>query len=469
MIDCFILKFSDGEDYLLFHLSAMSYICSMQQMSLFITYFIAPFLILQGQSAIKNYTKSYFRWPLDLKPEIVANLGELRNNHWHMGLDIRTDQKENQPVYAAAAGYIARIRIEPFGFGRSIFINHPNGLTTLYAHLNDFFPELEKYVKDQQYQQQSWAIELNFSPKQFPVAKGKFHSAIVVIPAVPRDHMFILKSGIQKQINASIPLLFGFPLFDQVPPTMVKLAMYDRSFSLYEQTPQFFAVKKTDSGYIIPKIPILKTGLKKSVLLYRLMTGSTVLITRMASTRRSCILMRNRWQGLKLTASVTMETGYMNAHIDYRYKHNGGPYLQHLSQLPGDFGPAYKQYDGDGTIYLNDTNVHSVRIEITDAYSNRSELNFFIQNDQSLARSPAHSTEHSHFRPGMVNILERKDFEIYLPEDCLYDTIPVLYYTNNRETDGSVSLEHAFNNPSIPVHNSFTVRIKPTLHAGFRI
>src|SRR5688500_969291 len=121
---------------------------------------IVDCLFIKAQTETKNYPKGYFRWPLDLKPEIVANLGELRNNHWHMGLDIRTNQKENQPVYAAAAGYIARIRIEPFGFGRSIFINHPNGLTTLYAHLNDFFPELEQYVKTQQYQQQTWAIEL---------------------------------------------------------------------------------------------------------------------------------------------------------------------------------------------------------------------------------------------------------------------------------------------------------------------
>jgi murein DD-endopeptidase MepM/ murein hydrolase activator NlpD len=70
----------------------------------------------------------------------VANFGELRNNHWHMGLDIRTQQRENLPVYAAAAGYIARIKIEPNGFGRAIYINHPNGYTTLYAHLNAFMP-----------------------------------------------------------------------------------------------------------------------------------------------------------------------------------------------------------------------------------------------------------------------------------------------------------------------------------------
>ena len=131
-------------------------------------------LFLRAQTGIKNYPKGYFRWPLNLKPEIVANLGELRNNHWHMGLDIRTAQKENQMVYAAAAGYIAKIKIEPFGFGRAIYINHPNGLTTLYAHLNDFNPALEKYVTEQQYKQQTWDITLEFTPQQFPVTKGSF-------------------------------------------------------------------------------------------------------------------------------------------------------------------------------------------------------------------------------------------------------------------------------------------------------
>ena len=69
--------------------------------------------------------RNYFRSPLDIPMQLSANFGELRPNHWHMGLDIRTNQKENQPVFAAAAGYVSRIKIEPFGFGRSIFIDHP--------------------------------------------------------------------------------------------------------------------------------------------------------------------------------------------------------------------------------------------------------------------------------------------------------------------------------------------------------
>src|SRR5690349_17979033 len=76
------------------------------------------------QAQVANYPKNYFRSPLNIPMQLVANFGELRTNHWHMGLDIRTQQRENLPVYAAAEGYISRIKIEPFGFGRAIYINH---------------------------------------------------------------------------------------------------------------------------------------------------------------------------------------------------------------------------------------------------------------------------------------------------------------------------------------------------------
>src|SRR5215213_4706148 len=125
-------------------------------------------------SFAQNYPQNYFRNPLNIPLQLVANFGEIRTNHWHMGLDIRTQRKVNLPVYAPADGYIARVSVEPGGFGQAIYINHPNGYTTLYGHLNSFFPALASYVKQQQYANESWRINLVLPPDMFPVKKGDF-------------------------------------------------------------------------------------------------------------------------------------------------------------------------------------------------------------------------------------------------------------------------------------------------------
>src|SRR5688500_4548093 len=121
-----------------------------------------------------SYPQGYFRNPLGIPMLLSGNFGELRPNHYHMGLDLKTLARENLPVYAAAEGYIARIKIEPAGFGRAIYVNHPNGYTTVYAHLNAFNTPLDQWVKQQQYEQESWKVFLELKPDQFPVKKGDF-------------------------------------------------------------------------------------------------------------------------------------------------------------------------------------------------------------------------------------------------------------------------------------------------------
>src|SRR5205085_12019371 len=160
-----------------------------------------------------NYPKNYFRNPLNIPMDLQANFGELRPDHWHMGLDIRTEQRENQEVVAAADGYIASIGIRPASFGRFIIINHPNGLSTLYAHLNDFYPELEQYVTDRQYKEETWAIELNFTKEQFPVTKGQFiaFSGNTGGSQGPHLHFEIFNTFSDERLN---PLLFGLPIGD---------------------------------------------------------------------------------------------------------------------------------------------------------------------------------------------------------------------------------------------------------------
>ncbi|HET9429740.1 MAG TPA: M23 family peptidase, partial [Chitinophagaceae bacterium] len=153
-------------------------------------------------------------------------------------------------------------------------------------------------------------------------------------------------------------------------------------------------------------------------------------------------------------------TGYMNAHIDYKYKYNGGAYLQHLSRLPGDKGGVYKSIGGDGIILLEDTAIHSVRVELADAYKNRSVLHFLIQFDSSLEKKiiPQPAVK---FVPNEVNVFEKPEFELYLPEASIYDTVSPFYFRGNGSTANSVSASHRINDESIPVHGEISVRILP--------
>lgn len=416
-------------------------------------------IIITAQST-KKYPQKYFRWPLNLKPEIVANMGELRSSHWHMGLDIRTNQKVNQPVYAAAEGYVAYIGIRSLSYGRFIIINHPNGFSTLYGHLNDFNPALEKYVTEQQYKQESWATELTIPEGKFPVGKGSFiaYSGTTGSSQGPHVHFEIRDTKTQKCLN---PLLFGMPLADNVPPGMIKLAMYDRNYSVYEQTPKFFALKNTDSGYIIPKMPVIKTGSQKvsfSLEAFDRMSGSN----NQDGIYAAKLFFDNEPRIEFVIDSIDYDaTVYVSAHIDYKYSANGGAYMQHLSKLPGDKGGIYHLINGNGVIELTDTNIHTIQVEVRDAYGNNSELNFNIQYDESAEKYTPLTTSQSIFSPGYVNVLEKPGFEAFLPEDCLYDSIIPFYHRSDSNLAYSVSALHQLNDESLPLHGNMTVRIKP--------
>src|SRR6202012_4744370 len=190
-----------------------------------------------------NYPQGYFRNPLDFPMSLAANFGELRPNHYHMGLDIRTQHSVNHPVHAAADGYVARVEIGPLGFGQAIYIRHPNGYTTVYGHLNQFFPALAAYVHQQQYRAEAWELSIDIPPSMFPVKKGELiaFSGNRGGSQGPHLHFEIRRTAGDINLN---PLLFGLPVADHKPPVILRLAWYDRNESIYAQAAHILPVRK---------------------------------------------------------------------------------------------------------------------------------------------------------------------------------------------------------------------------------
>ena len=365
-------------------------------------------------------------------------------------------------MHAAAEGYIAYVGVRPLSFGRFIIINHPNGYSTLYAHLNDFFPELHQYVLEEQSKNESWPVELKFTKEKFPVTKGQFiaYSGTTGASQGPHLHFEIRETKTDRSLN---PLLFGMPIKDEVPPTLLKLALYDRSISTYEQTPRLFSLKKSENGYIIPKIPLLKTGLTKLSFAIQAVDKFS------GSSNPNGIYAARIFKDEELISEFILdqidytESEYVNAQIDYRFFKAGKGYLQHLSPLPGDRRKVYHVYNGDGLIHLDDTLPHTIKIEVSDAADNYSSLVFQLQfNDNLVVSNPARLS-HDEFVPNYVSVFEKSDFEAYLPEGCIYDTIQQIYYRNNATLLNAVSALHQLNDNSYPLQEQMTIRIKPTI------
>ena len=368
----------------------------------------------------KHYPQEYFIYPISAKVALAANFGELRPNHYHMGLDCKSDQKQNRPVFAAADGYIAHVRIEPSGFGRAIYINHPNGLTTVYGHLNDFSPALEKYVKEQQYIQESWKVFIEIPVGLFVVKKGDViaYSGNTGGSQGPHLHFEIRDTKTDKVLN---PLLFNLPIPDNVPPSIYRLALYDRCLSTYAQIPKLLPVKGGNGNYNLSSTVIFNTD--------RISFGISAVDRCTGSTNPNGIYQSVLFYderpvvGFQIDSISYDETRYVNAHIDYKLRASGGPFIEHLSRLPGYPQGVYKDFSGNGVLEIDDQEIHQVRIEVKDPAGNTSQLKFSIKKGSSKSISKSVSLyQNQEFHPGYINIFEKEDIQVILNERDLYDS-----------------------------------------------
>ncbi|HSB93702.1 MAG TPA: M23 family metallopeptidase [Flavitalea sp.] len=422
-------------------------------------YFLFVTISTFAQPKMETYPKGYFRNPLDIPMNLSGNFGELRTNHYHMGFDLKTNARENMPVRAAADGYVARIKIEPAGFGRAIYINHPNGYTTLYAHLNEFDPAIEAYVKEKQYQAQSWAIQLEIPSGILPVKKGQFiaYSGNTGGSQAPHLHFEIRRTSDDVNLN---PILFGFPLNDHTKPRIMRLGIYDRRYSVYEQTPKILSAKALGSGlYTAGSGVIIMNTPKISVAItsYDTHDGSANLNGVFSGTLK----FDERPVSEFIMDNISYDdTRYLNAHIDYRLKQTAGQYLQHLSELPGYVHSIYQSEEKNGILDLSDGRVHSISIAISDGYNNKSVLNARVQYSGNESKIP--EFEGKQFYPLMLDGFESEYCEFYIPEQGLYDSVYISHLSSPSRSQQALTDLHRIGNSTVPLQLAMVVRLRPT-------
>lgn len=166
-----------------------------------------------------------FHSPLEIPLVLAGNFGEIRSGHFHAGIDIKTQQVEGLAVLAAESGYISRIKITHGGYGNALYITHPNGYTTVYAHLQKFNDVITQRVREKQYQDKKFTVDLFLGPTALPVQKGEriATSGNSGGSGGPHLHFEIRKTATNSPVN---PLLFGFKITDTIKPIIKHVALY---------------------------------------------------------------------------------------------------------------------------------------------------------------------------------------------------------------------------------------------------
>ena len=204
-------------------------------------------------SSILSGQNNYYSAPVKIPMLLSGNFAELRSNHFHSGIDIKTQGVTGFPVYSVADGFISRIVVSPTGYGNALYINHPNGTTTVYGHLQSFRDAIAKYVKENQYLQKSFKVDLKVSQGEFQIKKDDIiaKSGNSGSSGGPHLHFEIRDTESENPLN---PLKYNFDIKDTIPPKILSLMMTplsDDSYVIDDTRKRRFPIVFYDGKYHI--------------------------------------------------------------------------------------------------------------------------------------------------------------------------------------------------------------------------
>lgn len=403
------------------------------------------------------YPQGYFRNPLNIPIFLAGNFGECRPGHFHSGLDIKTQGRENLPVFAAAAGYISRIKTSSGGFGHALYLTHPNGYTTLYAHLNDFAPAIQQYLRQEQHRQERWDVDITLKPSQFPVRKGAqiAWSGNTGGSSAPHLHFEIRDTKTEHPLN---PLLFGFDIKDNIAPKPLALYFYDLSpgNNIYNQSPVIKTLSSSGNQYRVSDTLTLSGSGRFGV-------GVEVNDFMDGSQNTLNFYTASWWLDGLPVGTIRLDdigydvTRYLHAYVDYGEMVSSKRYAQLLFRQPGNLlQHVYESLEDDGAFQLKDKAAHELRIVLTDALGNESEVSARVKKDGFISTDTI--CQH-YFESNQTNAFQHPNLKFQLGEDALYDGV-CFTYSQGMQKD-ALSPRFTLLRPTVPVHSFFPLSLKP--------
>jgi murein DD-endopeptidase MepM/ murein hydrolase activator NlpD len=400
-----------------------------------------------------------FRSPLDIAPPALAgSFGELRSNHFHSGMDYRTNQRTGYPVYAIADGFISRLRVQNSGFGLALYINHPNGYTSVYGHLSRFNTKIAQQVKSTQYQKKSYEIDEFPNELLIPVRKGDIiaYTGNTGSSGGPHLHFEIRDTKTEATIN---PQLFGLNIPDNIPPVI---------YSLYA-----YKLNKKPFNEFTPKQVLAITGSRGSYKSGTITLTGEVGFGIVATDRHNGASGLNGVYSIELlldgihvfTSSVEKfefeDSKAINSHIDYPTYLNTKRSIQKSFVDPGNPLSIYSNLVNRGRIEFNDGKLHELEYIVSDGKGNKSNLSFKVQADNK----PAVYTENvnpgtQRFPYDIENQFNNDQIKVVLPKGTLYNDLNFNYKQLPKPIANAYSAIYQIHNNITPLHTGFEIWIK---------
>lgn len=403
--------------------------------------------------AQNQYPKDYFGLPLSIPLALSGNFGELRPNHFHTGFDFKTQQKEGFEVYAIADGYVSRIKISTFGYGKALYITHPNGFTSVYGHLKNMEPRIEQFLKAKQYQAQSFEVDMTLSPSELVVKKADLiaFSGNTGGSEGPHLHFEIRETQSEKVIN---PLFFGYDLLfeDTKKPILGSLFVYPiDDFSVVNQSknplPLNLSLQK-DGSYLSDKVWSKgKIGFGFSG--YDLTNDSW---DKNGVYKAASFLNGNAVFGYQFDLLSFDESRYINALIDFpRYKKTGIRVQKLFMRNPYRWSNI-QVFENKGLVEATPNTDQVYRLEIADFSGNTTTVSVPIGYSTKAALDVSNEKRTPYFvKTDKEFHFEKGNWSVLFPSGTFYED----FYLNFEVSNSDLYLE----NKEVAVHSNFKISV----------